>query len=115
MLKRILFFAYGIFSYLIFLGNVFIRDWIYRQLRCSDNVGRSRRLGPLAISLAIDVGIADAVCRAAQCDGAQVVQGMVDEDRTEANRTRDLCSVFQSRFDLVIHTMAAIGRRRLVC
>ena len=94
MIKRILFFGYGVFSYLIFLGT-----FLY-AIAFIGNFGVPTTLdgpasGPLAVSLAIDVGV-------------------VDEDCSEADRARDLCTFLESCFDPVVCVVAAAGRCGLV-
>src|ERR1700741_3304657 len=40
---------------------------------------------------------------------------MVDQDCAETRRTRDLCSVLEPRSHFVVHVVAAVGGRGLVC
>src|SRR5215213_2943974 len=40
---------------------------------------------------------------------------MVDEDRAEANRTLDICSLLKRRADFVVCVLAATRRSHLVC
>jgi methanethiol S-methyltransferase len=56
MLKRILFFAYGVFSYLIFLGTFLYALGFIGNFGVPTTLDGART-GPLAISLAIDVAL----------------------------------------------------------
>jgi len=73
--------------------------------------GRER---PQGVSFAIDAGLLGALRVATQCHGPQVVQGLVDPNRAEAGRTFDYV-LSQARAHSVVHTVAANGRRDLVC
>ena len=107
MFKRILFFAYGSLSYLIFFGHIPLRDLFHRQLWCPQNAGRRRqrfcgsrpgdRRGP-----------ADALRCAAQRHGPQMVQGLVDAHCAEAARTVHLRPLLEPRAHPSVLAVAAI-------
>ena len=114
MLKRILFFGYGSFSYLIFLGT-----FLYAVCFIG-NFGVPGTLdGPAKRAFGYQRRnrrrTADALRGAAQCDGPQVVQGLVDAVRAEADRAVNLRTVLEPRAHPFVLAMAAIGRRDLVC
>ena len=77
MSKRIAFFAYGCFAYLIFLGTFLYAIAFVGGLGAPTSLDGERR-GSLALSLAIDAGLLRDLRRAAQRHGAALVQGMVD-------------------------------------
>ncbi len=113
MFKRILFFAYGSLSYLIFLGT-----FLY-AVGFIGNFGVPRTLdgaasGPLWRQFRDRRGAAGALRCAAQRHGAQVVQGLVDPHRAEAARTLHLRPLLKPRAHPVVLAVAAVGRRGLV-
>ena len=113
MIKRILFFAYGSLSYLIFLGT-----FLY-AIGFIGNFGVPRTLdgpasGPSGYQSGDRCRTTGALCGAAQRHGAQVVQGLVDADCAEADRTFHLRSLFEPRTHPAVLAVAAIGRRDLV-
>ena len=108
MLKRILFFAYGIFSYLIFLGT-----FLY-AIGFIGNFGVPTTLdgpasGPLGISLAIDVGLLTLFAVQHSVMARKWFKEWWTQDRAEADRTRDLCSVLESRADSVVFLWRPLG------
>ena len=92
MLKRLLFFAYGVASYLIFLAT-----FLYAIAFVGGFLVPRRLDGPLETSLpaalAIDCRLADHLRGAAQRDGAALVQGVVDADRAVDDRALHLRAV----------------------
>ena len=109
MLKRLLFFAYGCRRLSDLPGDVPLRHRVRRRVRRADarSTARSRRRCPRPWrSTAL---LLDHLRRAAQRDGAAVVQGTLDADRAVGDRALHVRAVRQPRAVLLFWQWRPIG------
>ena len=90
MLKRMLFFAYGVACYLVFLGDLPLRHRLRRRLPACRAASTARSPAASRRAIAINCGLLDDLRRPAQRDGAALVQGALDAGHPVVHRALHL-------------------------
>jgi hypothetical protein len=91
MLKRILFFVYGVAAYLMFLGSYLYAIGFIGNFAVPTRLD-GPRAGPLGVALAVNAGLLGAVRRPAQRDGRPWFKDWWTRLRPEASSARPTCS-----------------------